>query len=89
LCFLLLARAGITGLLWVEFGFDPVSEAAFLVLVLWLSWQQLILWVHGHQVFPLISCSSSTSSLQVLDPASTKLPPDAQEFIDLIFFLLQ
>lgn len=27
------ARAGITGLLFGEFGFDPVSEAACLVLV--------------------------------------------------------
>ncbi len=27
------ARPGITGLLWGEFGFDPVSEAVFLVLL--------------------------------------------------------
>jgi hypothetical protein len=44
-------------------------------------------WASGF--FLLISCSSSTSSLQVLDPADSKLPPDAQEFIDLIFFLHQ
>ncbi len=84
------SRAGITGLLWGEFGFDPVPEAAFLVLVVvafLAAADSLGSWASGF--FLLISCSSSTSSLQVLDPADSKLPPDAQEFIDLIFFLHQ